>query len=945
MQPAHGLLALVPLVPAAAQEPAPQPPLRFGDPVEIGYDAPFFPDADHDPQVPAPEEVLGQPHGTRLSHHGEILACFRLWAEASPRVVLRTHGLTHEGRELVHAVVTSPANHARMDAILAAHQRLADPRGLGEEEARELLRDTPPIAWMGYSIHGDELSGCDAAVALGYHLAADRGPEVERLLERIVVVIDPDQNPDGRERMIGMVEQSAGRTPSLDYEGMQRGRWPYGRGNHYLFDMNRDWMAGTQPETRGRWRAILAFRPQLLVDAHEMGSLETFLFYPQAAPIHPQMPERHLHWQRVFGEGIARAFDERGWAYYTREWADGWAPFYTDAWASLGGATGMLYEQAGTSGFPLRRPSGRITTYREAVHHQLAASWASLRTLSERRDEVLADYLANARRNVAADTPGNDRALVVRPGPNASRIRELERLLSEQGIELFRADAAFEARHVVGHMGEEAESTTFPAGSLLVPALQPQRQRVHAYLAFDERMDQEALTLERRELELEGESRVYDVTSWSLAHAFDLDAWWVDAPQVPATRVVPQARPTPTVVPGAGDRPTVGWIVDGADDASVAFAARAMEHGLQVHVADEPFGADPVHPPGSLLVRLHENEGTAAEQEERVLRAAAEAGVLVVERARTSLSATDGADLGGTHFRLLARPRVALLSNAPVASDAYGHLWHHLDVELGIPATMLEAQRLASYDLRRYNVIVVPPGWAGLPAVLAAAAEELDAWVRGGGTLIACGNAAAALTAGAAGLSDVRLRRDALEELAPYRVAAQREWAARTIEVDPSALWRDAAPAPQAQEDGEDDGEDEDEEVTEEQDEWMRRFAPRGVTLRGLVHPEEWIAYGCGEELPVLCGGAEVFLSKPPVRTPVRLAPAERLRLAGLLWPEARARLAESAWLTVERRGNGQVVLFASSPVFRGFHRATGRLFSNAVVLGPGVGASQPAGW
>ncbi|NUP98171.1 MAG: hypothetical protein HUU28_18600 [Planctomycetaceae bacterium] len=74
----------------------------------------------------------------------------------------------------------------------------------------------------------------------------------------------------------------------------------------------------------------------------------------------------------------------------------------------------------------------------------------------------------------------------------------------------------------------------------------------------------------------------------------------------------------------------------------------------------------------------------------------------------------------------------------------------------------------------------------------------------------------------------------------------------------------------------------------------------------------------------------------------MRLAPSADVRLSGLLWPEARARLADSAYLTVERRGFGQVILFAAQPGFRGFHRGTNRLFLNAVVYGPGLGA-QPA--
>ncbi|HEX6884526.1 MAG TPA: M14 family zinc carboxypeptidase, partial [Planctomycetota bacterium] len=397
--------------PSSGQEPSRAPdafqPIRFGDPEALAYDAPFFPGARHDAAVVTPDSILGQAHGTRLAHHAEILACFRAWAASSPRIRLETFARTHEGRELVWAAISSPANLARLDALRADMQKLADPRGLSEAEAQRILAG-PAVAWMGYSIHGDELSGSDAAVALGYHLVASQDADVAELLDQLVIVIDPCLNPDGRERIIGMVEQSAGLTPNLDYESLHRGRWPWGRGNHYLFDMNRDWMAGTQPETRGRWQAVLSFRPQLFVDAHEMGSDDTFLFYPQAKPHNPQLPVNQQAWMERYGSDAARAFDAHGWAYYTREWADAWGPFYSDAWASLTGAVGILYEQASTSGFPLVRPSGKVLTYREAVHHQVTASWANLGTLRANRGEILRDYLANGRANVAAETPGNE---------------------------------------------------------------------------------------------------------------------------------------------------------------------------------------------------------------------------------------------------------------------------------------------------------------------------------------------------------------------------------------------------------------------------------------------------------------------------------------------------------------------------------------------------------
>ncbi len=943
------------------QEPQDLEPRRLGEDQEL-YSEPFFPGLELDPALPAPDALLGFLHGSRLSHHAEIVACFRAWEAVSPRIRLEPYGTTHEGRELLVAVITSSANQEKLDAIRSDLAQLFDPRGLSDAEAERILRSSPAAAWLGYSIHGDETSGADASLAVAHLLVAGRGSEVEELLDELVVVIDPCLNPDGRERLLALVEQSAGRTPNLDWASMQRGRWPFGRGNHYLFDMNRDWMAGTQPETRGRWQAARSFYPQLFVEAHEMWSLDTFLFYPQSNPLNPNLPPKLLDWQRRFAEGAAQAFDERGWSYYTREWADAWAPFYSDAWGSLLGATGMLYEQAATYGSSLRRASGEILTYREAVHHQAVISVANLKTLAAHREEALRDYLENARANVDPETPGNDRMLVVVAGGNATREQEFLRILQGQGIEVFRARAPFDGARAESALGARADEREFPAGSLLVPARQPLRPMVRAYLDFDPRMELDDLRREREDLERKGTSRVFDITAWSLPHALDLDAWWCDAAAVERDPVpVRQAAETSLVGPSPAPSPPIGWIVSAADDAALSFAARALEQGLVLNACDEAFsvlveGELRSFPAGSLLVRRVENGGDPAAIEAKLLEIARQAGLASVTRTGTGLSPDEGPDLGGQHFHLLARPRVALLGNSPVSEDTYGHLWFFLDSVLGVPSSLLDAQALGAYDLRRYNVIVLPPHQGGLADILKANEEGLRAWVHGGGTLIACGNSAAALTSGELGLSQVTLREHALEDLTPYRIAARRERDSRTIEIDEAAVWGGQPTETSTQEAEKDESgaekkkeEEKDpyaaEKVAEEHDEWLARFSPQGVILRGLVDPESWITRGCGSELPVFFSGSDVFLSKSPVRTAIRLAEAPRLRLSGLVWPETRERIAESAWLTVERVGNGQIVLFAEVPAYRGYHLGTGRLFANAVVLGPGLGARPAREW
>ena len=258
-----------------------------------------------------------------------------------------------------------------------------------------------------------------------------------------------------------------------------------------------------------------------------------------------------------------------------------------------------------------------------------------------------------------------------------------------------------------------------------------------------------------------------------------------------------------------------------------------------------------------------------------------------------------------------------------------------------VPVTLVAAESFGRFDLRPYNVLVIPSG--GMGGWLQEHWKGLETWVQSGGTLIAMESSAFALARESFGLGDVRLRSSVLGELEAYQEAARREREAGQTPVNLEHVWGDGATEQVASTD-EASGSpaagaiarlDSD---PERADRLAMRYMPGGAILRARANPRAWLAYGANETLPVPFAGRRVLLSTGEV--PVRLEPAERVRLAGLVWPEARERLADGAWLARESLGAGQVILFAHNPVFRGSWKGTARLFGNAVVLGPGLGAA-----
>jgi len=924
-------------------------PIRYGDKEGHVWNEEFFPGTRYDSSITAPDDVLGQALGSRLAHHEEILSAFRKWDSESERLSLHEYGHTYEGRQLVYAVITSPANHARLEELRAGNLQLSDPRGLSDQVGKELVNKLPAVAWMGYSIHGDETSGADAALAVGYQLVAGQGDSIDELLGNLIVVLDPCMNPDGRMRIVPMTEQMAGFRTSLDPASMSRGHWPYGRGNHYLFDMNRDWMAGIAPETRGRWAVNQLWRPQLFVDAHEQGGSDTFLMYPQAKPQHPELPAQLLKWQGLFADEHGAAFDGYGWGYYTREWADAWYPGYSDAWGSLNGAIGMLYEQGRYAGQPYERPSGEVVPYRRAVHAQALASISNLQTLAANRVAILKDYLQHRREQVSTKRSDANRALLI-PGPiNDTRTQAFMRTLSAQGIEIWSAKAPLLATNVTHTLGAFEPQQLFPLGTLVIPTRQPQGALVRAYLDFDPRMSEDLLREERASLEGDEGSKLYDITAWDLTRAFGLDASWADI-DVDALNTPAVLTTTSGSAKKDFDGPAFAWAVDSGDDLVLKFASRAMERGLQLHISDEDFfgRTDDISyafSRGSILMRRHENQGI--DLDAIVAEVAVETGVKAFALSTGRSPDLENADLGGQHFDLVRRPRVALLAGPSVGTSNFGHIWQYLDEELGIPVTLLNLDGLGWADLREYNVIVAPPG-----ASVNEASRALSGWVRNGGTLIALGSAASSIADSE--LSSIKLRRKVLDDLDDYAFAIERQRSAGG-EIDFADLWGDqagddedqASPKQEPTRDEVDADKDSKPEIApdndrERRESWMRRFSPQGSILRVNLNQKSFLTIGRGPELPVHTSGSSVFMSTDKVAA--RYSEASRLRLGGLLWPESRERFADSVWLMRERKGRGQVIVFAQHPNFRGSWRGSVRLFGNAVVLGPGAGADPPPG-
>lgn len=922
---------------------------------DLHYRDSLLPQDDYAADMTPPNVILGHAIGRKAASPEMVLKAVSIWAEQSSRVELVEYARSHEGRPLVYLVISAPENLKRLEQIKENMARLHNPHDLDDASAKKIIAETPAIAWMAYSIHGNESSGTDASMAVTYYLAASKSPDVERLLQDLVVIVDPSMNPDGRSRFIKQIEQHNASLPNVDYRDLTHtGYWPSGRVNHYWFDLNRDFILGVHPETRGRVTHINQWNPIFMVDAHEQGALSNYLFSPPREPVNKNTHPSRLHWNDVFAREQSKAFDERQWPYFNGEWFEDLYPGYS-SYSQFRGATHILYEQPRLHDDGIRKPDGRLVTYMQSVDHQFTSTIVNLETLMNNREAMLRDYLAEKRETISEKGPFAGYSYVIPVSENRDRMKAFVSLMQWQGFEIYQAAKAIAGKSSKDSLGREHRNIRFAKGSLVIPARQADARLLKALLEFDVKIDDEVLRKEREGIIRNGESIMYDVTAWNLAMMYGLELHRVETVFGKSELSEVDLAPKEPVL----DDNAIAYFAKGADDASLKLAASAMAAGIQVHLATEAGKlGDKEFDRGALFFTDFAN-GSKDKWQQKLIRLAHRAQA-ELHPVTTGFGEHDLPDLGGGRMVLLAQPRVALATRGHSSAYNAGAIWHTLDKRYSIPVSQINEDQLSSIDLRAYNVLILPGRWgSSLPV---GTNKAIEAWVRQGGTLIAVADGARQLLDKENGISAVRLIEDALEKPEAFQDALYRDW----------LLEEDVLPAKNVLASGQvlpieypwqvDTETKHNADTAKRKNNWSSAFMPQGAFVNSSQLPEHWLSSGIDDQLPILVSDQPVLLSPASVEAVVRLGKLENddnsdkplpllwasvppgkkmnMRLSGLLWPEAAHRMAGSAWLTRESIGRGQMILFAGTPVFRGSALGTMRYLMNAVILGPGAGAN-----
>ena len=846
---------------------------------------------DYDDSIPAMESVLGYETGSEISTPVEALTYLRALEAAAPdRVKVTPYATSWQGRELVYAIIGSRETMARLDEIQTDLAKLASGTVRRAERA-EIVARTPAVVWLAYGVHGDEISSTDAGLALAYHLLAAKSDRlVEDVLANTIVIIDPMQNPDGRNRFVNSFEAARGLEAQGDRFAAEHDQpWPSGRPNHYLFDLNRDWFTLSQPETQGKVAAMQEWWPVVVADVHEMGGDQTYFFPPAARPFNPGIKEPQKAKQDLIGKNHARWFDGEGIEYFTREIFDAFYPGYGDMWPALNGAIAMTYEQGSARGLIWDRRDGKTLSYRDGVHAHFLASLSTAETVAQNKALFLEDYAEFRASAIDEGARADDRYYVFDLAKNSWQAERMARQLVRQGISVQRLAGSAQA------CGE-----TYERGALVVDLAQPTGRLAKTLLAKQTDLPEDFIRQQENRRHRGLDAELYDVTAWSV-------------PLMSGVSMATCSRVTmSTATAVSAEDPILARTISGSSEFGVAvpwtnagqakLVLSALAEGYDGKATSADFTMDGrIFPRGTVIFSRKANADMDF--------AALEASALEIGAELVGLSSswtTRGPNLGSSKFRSLKAPRLAMAWGQGVSSLDAGAARYVLEQTFGVPVTPIRVRSLPRAELERYDVLILPSG--GYSRTLGPAVSE---YVSEGGVVVGFGSALRFLANEQVGL-----------------LSTQRETA--FAEAGKKAAKSDG---------GITDGrviDDDDAYKAEISDEKAAPDTVPGVLLNTVADQEHWLSAGYDSAIGLFTGADIYTPLKKSVGTNVfRYADENNILASGYLWEENGKQLAYKPFIMVENTGDGITIGFTQSPVTRGYLDGLNLVLLNAILFGP----------
>jgi len=647
---------------------------------------------DHLPKaaaVPSPKDVLGYHIGApqKLTYTSDMAKYYQALAAASPRVRILPAGRTDEGKEQLVVAVSSEDNIRNLETNRGYLAKLADPRGLGDAEARRIIAQAKPIYMFTGGLHSAETGPPEMLMELAYRLTVEEGAPFDQIRQNVVVMMAETLEPDGRDRYVDWYyKYKIHETGEPD-----RVAGPPYWGKYIYHDNNRD-INYSQVTMRNWLKFYLEWHPPILHDLHES---EPFLFtFSGQAPQNPSLDPilyAELPWfsnfemTKMIGYGMPGVWDHA--------FVDMWSPGYLGFMASNHNGMLRMYETFGNGGAntmkrnvappagdeaPAAEGGGRggmtsrewyrpLPPYKEVewsmrnnTNYMETGALSALELTAGFAPTVLENFYRKSLHSIEAGKNEAPYGYVLPAGQaDMTRAAFVVNVLRLQGIEVGRAGAEVKLKE-----------GTFAAGSFLVKLDQPYGRLAKILLEVQKYPDPNL--------------RTYDDAAWTMGLMCHTDIREISDKAILSAAATPVDTPSiDGEVKGSG--PIVAVLANGANSlATLRWRLRnlrfeAIEQAVTVNGAELPAG--------SMLV-----EGTP-----RVRSEIGKLGLKAVALAKAPEVARHAVDL----------PRVAMFSTWGGTQDV-GWVRYAFD-HFEMPYDLIYKERIRQGNLRAaYDVIVIP---------------------------------------------------------------------------------------------------------------------------------------------------------------------------------------------------------------------------------------------
>jgi hypothetical protein len=653
-------------------------------------------DVQYNQSIPTPQSVIGHEVGEWHITHDKLVQYMYALANASNRITIEDRGQTFEDRPLLLLTITAPENYKNIEAIQTSHIEATETDKANSE-------NRPIVVYQGFSIHGNEPSGSNAALLAAYYLAAAEDSKINDLLNNTIILFDPSFNPDGLQRFAYWANTNKNVNLNPDPNDREYSEvWPGARTNHYWFDMNRDWLPVQLPESRARIKTFHSWMPNILTDHHEMGTNNSFFFQPGIpSRTHPLTPKLNQELTKDIANYHAKAFDKIGSLYYSEENFDDFYYGKGSTFPDINGGIGILFEQASSRGHMQESDNG-ILTFPFAIKNQFTAALSTLEAANGMRKEILEyqhNFFKNARNEASKE--GN-KAIVFGDEKDAAKTYHLAEILKRHNITFHDIKSDF-----------SEDGKNYKKGySYIVPKNQKNTRLINTM--FEKRTSFK-------------DSLFYDISAWTFPLAFNLDC--AETTTKNAGNSIENLK---HLKGGVSSKSDYAYLFEWNEYYSPKLLNQVLKKGLRAKVSMKSFKASgKSYDYGTILIPARNQDMTTSEIY-ALLNDLAQESHIKIDAVSTGLN--DGIDLGSNNFRSLELPRIALLVGDGMTSYDAGEIWHLLDTRYDIIATKLDIKSFSKADLGRYNTIIMVNSSSGLNEKNI---KKLKSWIQDGGTLVA----------------------------------------------------------------------------------------------------------------------------------------------------------------------------------------------------------------